>query len=151
MPMNSEGYQIDLIRPRFLVWENVPGAFSSADGEDFRAVLEEIVRVKDDTTHVPRPDDGTWQSAGTILLGNEFSLAWRVLDAQFWGVAQRRRRIFLVADFEEAETAPQILFEQDSLFGDNSAGRGQGQGAAAPAQRSADDPSGACLTPVGMS
>ena len=91
-----------LVRPRYMVWENVPGAFSSADGEDFRAVLEEIVRVKDGSCHVPRPDSGRWESAGGIVLGDEFSLAWRVIDAQYWGVAQRRRRIFLVADLEDS-------------------------------------------------
>lgn len=105
-----------LVRPRYLVWENVPGAFSSAEGEDFRAVLEEIIRIKHSACDVPRPDTGKWQSAGVAVLGNEFSLAWRVLDAQFWGVAQRRRRIFLVADFG-GRTAPQILFKQDCLFG----------------------------------
>ncbi|MCK9435691.1 MAG: DNA cytosine methyltransferase, partial [Synergistaceae bacterium] len=88
-----------LVRPRYLVWENVPGAFSSAEGEDFRAVIEEIVRIKYSACDVPRPESGRWESAGAILLGDEFSLAWRVMDAQFWGVAQRRRRIFLVADF----------------------------------------------------
>lgn len=71
-----------LVRPRYLVWENVPGAFSSAEGEDFRAVIEEIVRVKDGACHVPRPDTGRWESAGAAILGKEFSLAWRVLDAQ---------------------------------------------------------------------
>ena len=135
-----------LIRPRFLVWENVPGAFSSAEGEDFRAVLEEIIRVKDSAAHVPRPDSGSWQSAGAILLGDEFSLAWRVLDAQYWGVAQRRRRIFLVADFAGL-CAPEILFKQDRLFGDTTQSRGSWQGAAAPTQRSPDDTGGTCLTP----
>ncbi|WP_312640254.1 DNA cytosine methyltransferase [Hydrogenoanaerobacterium sp.] len=135
-----------LIRPRYLIWENVPGAFSSADGEDFRAVIEEIVRIKDSSCDVPRPDTGTWQSAGAVFLGNQFSLAWRVLDAQFWGVAQRRRRIFLVADFGGL-TAPQILFEQDRLLGNFAQSRGKGQGAAAPAQGCTDDTGGACLTP----
>jgi len=130
-----------LIRPRFLVWENVPGAFSSTGGEDFRAVLEEIVRIKDSTCDVPRPDDGTWQSAGAIILGDEFSLAWRVLDAQYWGVAQRRRRIFLIADFG-GRTAPQILFEQGGLFGNPAQGRSQRQGVTTPAQGSPDDPGG---------
>ena len=89
------------VRPRYMCWENVPGAFSSGTpkGEDFRIVLEEIVRVKDSTCSVPRPDSGTWESAGAIILGDQFSLAWRVMDAQYWGVAQRRKRIFLVADF----------------------------------------------------
>ncbi|MBR0598433.1 DNA cytosine methyltransferase, partial [Clostridiales bacterium BAD-6] len=142
----QRGVSDHLIRHRFLVWENVPGAFSSADGEDFRAVLEEIVRIKDRACHVPRPDDGTWQSAGAIVLGDVFSLAWRVLDAQYWGVAQRRRRIFLVADFG-GRAAPQILFEQDSLFGNSAQSGGQRQGAAASTQGCLDDPGGACLTP----
>lgn len=135
-----------LVRPRYLVWENVPGAFSSAEGEDFRAVIEEIVRIKYSACDVPRPESGRWESAGAVLLGNEFSLAWRVMDAQFWGVAQRRRRIFLVADFG-GTTAPEILFKQDSLFGDTQESGGPRQGAAAPAQGCADDTGGACLTP----
>jgi len=135
-----------LVRPRYLVWENVPGAFSSAEGEDFRAVIEEIVRIKYSACDVPRPESGRWESAGAVLLGDEFSLAWRVMDAQFWGVAQRRRRIFLVADFG-GTTAPEILFKQDSLFGDIAQSGGPRQGVAAPAQRGADDTGGACLTP----
>ena len=134
------------IRPRYLVWENVPGAFSSADGEDFRAVIEEIVRIKYSACDVPRPESGRWESAGAVILGTEFSLAWRVMDAQFWGVAQRRRRIFLVADFA-GTTAPEILFKQDSLFGDIAESGSQGQGAAAPAQGGTDHTGGACLTP----
>lgn len=70
------------VRPRYMVWENVPGAFSSAGGEDFRVVLEEIVRIKARTGAVPRPDSGRWESAGAIILGDQFSLAWRVMDAQ---------------------------------------------------------------------
>lgn len=142
----QRGVPAHLIRPRYMVWENVPGAFSSAEGEDFRAVLEEIVRVHDSAGHVPRPYAGAWKSAGGILLGREFSLAWRVLDAQYWGVAQRRRRIFLVADFGGI-TAPEILFKQDGLFGNFAPSGSEGQGAAAPAQGSTDDTSGACLTP----
>ena len=143
----ERGIPTHLVRPRYLVWENVPGAFSSAEGEDFRAVIEEIIRIKYSSYHVPRPDTGSWQSAGAAVLGNEFSLAWRVLDAQFWGVAQRRRRIFLVTDFG-GNTAPQILFEQDRLFGNPPPCRGEGQGAAAPAQGRTDDTGGACLTPL---
>jgi len=135
-----------LVRPRYLVWENVPGAFSSSEAEDFKAVIEEIVSIKYSACDVPRPESGRWESAGAILLGDEFSLAWRVMDAQFWGVAQRRRRIFLVADFG-GTTAPEILFKQDSLFGDIAQSGGQRQGAAAPAQGCADDTGGACLTP----
>lgn len=132
------GVPAHLIRPRYLVWENVPGAFSSAGGEDFRAVIEEIVRIKDSTCHVPRPDTGRWESAGAAILGNQFSLAWRVLDAQYWGVAQRRRRIFLVADFG-GRTAPQILFEQDRLFGDSAEGESARQGTAGTAEECAED------------
>lgn len=121
----QRGMPAHLIRPRYLVWENVPGAFSSAKGEDFRAVIEEIIRIKYSTCDVPRPDTGKWQSAGIAILGNEFSLAWRVLDAQYWGVAQRRRRIFLVADFAGG-TAPEILFKQDSLFGDSTESQSEG-------------------------
>ena len=108
-----DGQPALFVRPRFLVWENVPGAFSSGEpkGEDFRIVLEEICRIKCGSVHVPRPDAGKWEPAGRILLGTDFSLAWRVLDAQYWGVAQRRRRIFLVADFG-GRTAPAILFKR---------------------------------------
>lgn len=108
------------IRPRFMVWENVPGAISSNGGEDFRVVLEETIRIADESAVIPRPSDGKWRTAGCIL-GDGFSLAWRVLDAQFWGVPQRRRRIALVADFG-GHAAPEILFERESLPGDPAAG-----------------------------
>lgn len=105
--------------PRFAMWENVPGAFSSNDGEDFRIVLEELCRVKDRGANVPRPQTQrgrpSWRNAGAIL-GDGYSLAWRALDAQFWGVPQRRRRIFLVADFG-SERATEILFKRDGLSG----------------------------------
>ena len=103
------------IRCRWMVWENVPGAFSSNGGEDFRAVLEETARVKDKDAIIPRPD-GKWPPAGCIM-GNGWSIAWRVHDAQFWGVPQRRKRISLVADFGGA-TAPEILFEREGLSRD---------------------------------
>lgn len=99
--------------PRFAVWENVPGAFSSNNGDDFRAVLEAFCSVCDDTVHVPRPADGAWQPAGCVL-GDGFSIAWKVYDAQYWGVPQRRKRIYLIADFA-TERAKEILFEQDSM------------------------------------
>ena len=103
------------VRPRYMVWENVPGAFSSNKGEDFRIVLEEIARVKDKDANVPMPDSGKWQTSGCIV-GDGWSIAWRVLDAQFWGVPQRRRRIALVADFG-GQTAPEILFIRKSVSG----------------------------------
>lgn len=101
--------------PRFIVWENVPGAFSSGKGEDFRAVLAEIAKIKDEATDVPMPEKYKWMCAGEIL-GDDFSIAWRTIDAQFWGVAQRRRRIYLVADFAD-RCAGEILFEFESLSG----------------------------------
>lgn len=103
--------------PRFVVWENVPGAFSSNKGEDFKAVLEEICKIKDDTLSVSQPESGKWTNAGEIV-GDAFSVAWRVFDAQYWGVPQRRKRIYLVADFA-GECAGEILFEQKSLSGDS--------------------------------
>lgn len=108
------------VRPRYMVWENVPGAFSSNGGEDFRTVLEEAARIADESTVIPGPPKGKWRTAGCIM-GNGFSIAWRVLDAQFWGVPQRRRRIALVADFG-GNAAPEILFERESLSGDPAAG-----------------------------
>lgn len=104
-------------KPRYMVWENVPGAFSSNRGEDFRIVLEEIVKVVDESATVPQPPKGRWAHAGCVV-GDGYSVAWRVHDAQFWGVPQRRRRIALVADFG-GESAPEILFERDSVSGDS--------------------------------
>ena len=101
------------VRPRYAMWENVPGAFSSNKGEDFRIVLEEFCKVKDESANVPRPADGKWQSCGCIV-GDGYSVAWRVLDAQFWGVPQRRRRIWLVADFG-GQRAAEVLFEREGL------------------------------------
>ena len=132
------------VRPRWAVWENVPGAFSSGTpkGEDFRLVLEEFVRLKSDTLHVPGPHPWSWRPAGQILLGDDFSLAWRVLDAQYWpGTPQRRRRIYLVADLA-GPAAPQILFEQESLPGHPAQGDGAEEGPAAPAGSGADGPGG---------
>jgi Site-specific DNA methylase len=116
----KHGRTADAVRPRYMVWENVPGAFSSTDGEDFRTVLTEICRIIDSTVSVPRPPDGVWYAAGCIM-GDQFSLAWRIYDAQYWGLAQRRKRVYLVADFGGC-TAPEILFEQDRLFGDPASG-----------------------------
>ncbi len=99
--------------PRYAVWENVCGAFSSNGGEDFKAVLETLCKVKDESVSIPRCEK--WNTAGEIL-GDNYSLAWRTLDAQYWGVPQRRRRIFLVADFG-GSSAGKVLFESESLSG----------------------------------
>ena len=104
--------------PRYIVWENVPGAFSSSGGQDFRSVLEAVAGIKQDKDPeptIPGPPKGKWTSAGSIV-GDDHSIAWRILDAQFWGVPQRRRRIFLVADLAGG-SAEQILFESESLSG----------------------------------
>lgn len=102
--------------PRFIVWENVTGAFSSSAGRDFQSVLTEIVRIKEpQAPEVPLPEKGAWPYAD-LLLGDGWSLAYRVLDAQGWGVPQRRRRIYLVADFGGA-CAGQILFDAESVLG----------------------------------
>lgn len=103
--------------PTFAVWENVPGAFSSNGGEDFRAVLEELARVEEPNASIPRPSGrgGRWSKAGAIA-GNGWSLAWRQLDAQYWGVPQRRKRIALVADFG-GQRAAEILFERTGVSG----------------------------------
>lgn len=100
-------------KPRYIVWENVPGAFSSNKGEDFRSVLEGICHIEDETISIPKTDK--WKQAGSIV-GDHFSLAWRVLDAQYWGVPQRRKRIFLVADFAGGG-AGEILFKSEGLSG----------------------------------
>lgn len=99
--------------PRYIVWENVSGAFSSNKGEDFRAVLTEICKVKEECVSVPKP--AKWENAGRIM-GESFSIAWRLLDAQYWGVPQRRQRIYLVADFDGG-SAGKILFESEGLSG----------------------------------
>ena len=103
----------EFIRPRFLVWENVPGAFSSNKGQDFRIVLEEIAKIADKDAVIPMPPKDKWTTSGCIV-GDGWSIAWRILDAQFWGVPQRRRRIALVADFGGG-CAQEILFEHKSL------------------------------------
>ena len=99
--------------PKFIVWENVTGAFSSQSGEDFRTVLEEICKIKDCTVSVPRPE--RWSKSGCIM-ADGFSLASRTLDAQYWGVPQRRKRIYLVADFD-GERAGKILFKSEGVSG----------------------------------
>lgn len=106
------------IRPRYMVWENVPGAFSSNGGADFQAVLEETIKTADEKAPaIPVPKHG-WPNAGCLTdVAGKWSIAWRVFDAQFWGVPQRRKRIALVADFGGL-TASEILFERESVCGD---------------------------------
>lgn len=112
------------VHPAFAVWENVPGAFSSNDGQDFRCVLEELSNISGGGLAIPRPSSGTWKPAG-LCMGDNFSLAWRVLDAQYWGVPQRRRRVFLVADFR-GQRAGKILFKREGLQG-NTPSRAEAQ------------------------
>lgn len=108
----------DMVRPRFMVWENVPGAFSSNKGRDFAAVLEEIIRIAEpEAPDIEVPEKG-WNTWGGYHdeVGGRWSVAWRVHDAQHWGVPQRRRRISVVADFG-GDTAGEILFERKSVSG----------------------------------
>ena len=108
----ASGRTDEFIRPRYMVWENVPGALSSNNGEDFRIVLEETARISQEDANVPRPN-GKWANSGCIM-GDGWSIAWKVHDAQFWGVAQRRRRLSLIGDFG-GHTAPEILFVSKGL------------------------------------
>ena len=119
--------------PRWAVWENVPGAFSSNRGEDFRAVVEAFAGVVQDGLDIPLPEK--WPHAGGVA-GNGWSLAWRVYDAQYWGVPQRRKRIYLIADFR-GERAAEILFERESMSGDFEAGGKAWEGTATDAERGA--------------
>ena len=96
--------------PTFIIWENVPGAFSSNGGEDFRAVLEKVTN-----TNIPMPASGKWATAGMVR-GGEVDTAWRILDAQYWGVPQRRKRIYLIGDFG-GQRAGEILFKSESVLG----------------------------------
>lgn len=108
----------DMVRPRFMVWENVPGAFSSNKGRDFAAVLEEIIRIAEpEAPDIEVPEKG-WPTWGGYHdeVGGRWSVAWRVHNAQYWGVPQRRRRISVVADFG-GDTAGEILFERKSVSG----------------------------------
>lgn len=97
--------------PRWIIWENVPGAFSSQQGRDFGAVISEIAE-----TQVPAPHNYKWATAGMVELSDR-AICWRVLDAQYWGVPQRRKRVFVVASFGD-NSAAQILFKPESLQGD---------------------------------
>lgn len=114
----ANGRTGDMVRPRFMVWENVPGAFSSNKGQDFAAVLEEIIRIAEpEAPDIEVPEKG-WNTWGGYHdeVGGRWSVAWRVHDAKHWGVPQRRRRISVVADFG-GDTAGEILFERKSVSG----------------------------------
>ena len=128
--------------PTYAVWENVPGAFSSNGGQDFRTVLEELIRIAEPSAVIPDVPKGGWAYADWYM-GDRWSVAYRVLDAQFWGVPQRRRRIYLVLDLG-GERAGKILFKREGLRGYFAEGRTPWQGAAADAQRcvGADDRAG---------
>jgi len=126
------------IQPRFMVWENVTGAFSSNKGEDFRAVLEETAMVADESAVIPGlKTGGRWTPSGCIM-GDGWSIAWRVHDAQFWGVPQRRKRIALVADFG-GESAPEILFEREGVPGDITKSRKSREGTSADLEGSTEE------------
>ena len=134
----QSGKTINDIRPRYMVWENVPGAFSSNQGRDFQAVLAEIVRIVcPNCPDVPLPKK--WAKSGCLMGygedGQQFSVAYRVHDAQFWGVPQRRKRIALVADFS-GTTAPEILFERCGVQGDTTKGREEKQSSSPNVTRS---------------
>ena len=125
-------------RPRYMVWENVPGAFSSNHAEDFGIVLQETAKVAcEQAPAVPIPKNG-WPASGCLTdVGGQWSIAWRVFDAQFWGVPQRRKRIALVADFGGL-TAPEILFERQGVPGYIKPCGTQGQGAPGNIETSVD-------------
>ena len=133
--------------PRYIVWENVPGAFSSNKGADFQSVLEEICSVKGYEIHTPRPK--RWANAGEIV-ADDFSLAWRVFDAQYWGVPQRRKRIYLVADFAGG-SAGKILFESEGVSGYTPQGFRPWQGVAGAFAEGAGASGCVCLNDQGGS
>lgn len=121
--------------PKYAVWENVPGAFSSNKGEDFRTVLEELARIKEAGISIPGPDKSKWAKAG-LITGNDWSIAWRTMDAQYWGVPQRRLRISLVLDLTGGR-AGEILFEPEGLRGHFAPGVTPGQAAAGAVENGA--------------
>ena len=141
------GWSNDDIRPRYMVWENVPGAFSSNKAEDFRIVLEETAKIADENAVIPQPPKGKWATSGCIM-GDGWSIAWRVCDAQFYGVPQRRRRIALVADFG-GQSAPEILFIRSCVSRDTEPSGKKRETVATDVERGigADDRGVKCLTP----
>lgn len=137
-------------KPRYIVWENVPGAFSSNNGEDFKAVLEAVIGVKEPAAQVPAPDKNGWPYAD-VYVGDGWSVAYRLMDAQFWGAPQRRARIFLVADFG-SERAGDILFKSEGLSGYSAAGFEAWKAAARDPQSGAGAAGGViCINPQGNS
>ena len=132
------------VYPRFAVWENVPGAFSSNKGEDFRIVLQELIQVVEPTAVMPEVPKNGWPYADSYC-GDGWSIAYRVLDAQYWGVPQRRRRIYLVADFR-GECAGKVSFEREGLRGYFETGRTPWQTVAGDAEAGsgATDSKGKC-------
>lgn len=136
----NSGRTGDMVRPRFMVWENVPGAFSSDKGRDFAAVLEEIIRIAEpEAPDIEVPEKG-WPTWGGYHdeVGGRWSVAWRVHDAQYWGVPQRRRRISVVADFG-GDTAGEILFERKSVSGHPAESGTAGERLAGTAEAGASD------------
>lgn len=124
-----------MVKPRYMVFENVQGILSSDDGRDFLRILQECARVADPNAIIPRLEGGqSWTNSGAILASG-WSIAWRLHNAQFWGVAQRRRRIALIVDFG-GQTAPEILFERKGLQGNPEKSSSEGQGLAANPERS---------------
>ena len=126
--------------PKYAVWENVPGAFSSNKGKDFLAVLEELIRIKEPAISLPEPPNSKWSKAGGVS-GNGWSLAWRTMDAQYWGVPQRRLRISLVLDLTGGR-AGEILFEPESLRGHFAPSITPGQATAGAVENSAGTANG---------
>ena len=134
------------VRPRFAVWENVPGAFSSGKGKDFQAVLQTLCEVSDPNVSIPLPEGGKWNKSGTVV-GEGYSIAWRTYDAQYWGVPQRRKRIYLVADFA-SERAGEILFESEGVSGHPETSRETREGTADDAEGGVGRSGGVkCLNP----
>ena len=137
----------DMVRPRYLVWENVVGAFSSNKGKDFAAVLEEIIKiVEPEAPGIEVPEKG-WPTWGGYHdeVGGRWSVAWRTHDAQYWGVPQRRRRISVVADFG-GDTASEILFDRKSVSGDIEESGTAGEGSAEAAESGFNPAGGECMT-----
>ena len=121
--------------PRYALWENVPGAFSSNKGEDFKIVLEELIQIVEPSAVMPSVPQKGWSYADSYI-GDGWSIAYRVFDAQYWGVPQRRRRIYLVTDFRGG-SARKVLFEREGLQGYFTQGRTPWQGASSNAQEGA--------------